>query len=327
MYFIKAASSISHQPTFRNKGFSKGISSLAEESSLLRPDYKEFISADVLRRMSEIIRMSIACSMDCLQQAHIGQPNAIIIGTGLGCLFDTEKFLANTITINGALIPPTSFIQSTHNTVAGQISLVLKNHDYNMTHTQNTLSFEYALMDACLNLDEGKENILVGAMDENIKPLKDISDKLGFKNIQLTSGASLFVVSKNKNNKSNSRIRHIAACGLVMSESDCITDFLQETQLDKSDIDLILFSGLDENTPSFLAEYFKETMLVNYIQYCGTYFTNSAFAFHLAQDILETGNFRAEHSKDELKNIKRILVYNKLNSMNLGLTILEAGEA
>src|SRR5436190_18022278 len=101
MYFIKAASSISHQPTFRNKGFSKDISSLTEESSLVRPDYKEFISADVLRRMSEIIRMSIACSMDCLQQAGIKQPNAIIIGTGLGCLFDTEKFLTNTITIKG----------------------------------------------------------------------------------------------------------------------------------------------------------------------------------------------------------------------------------
>lgn len=205
MYFIQAASTISHQPTFKNKSFSGNISALNAASELLSPDYKKYISPVLLRRMSKILRMSVACSVDCLEQAGIKSPDAIIVGTGLGCLEDTEKFLNNIISIKEGLLPPTSFIQSTHNTIAGQISLILQNHHYNMTHTQNTLSFEHALQDAFLCLDEGEVNLLVGAADEHIEILDDIVEKLGYKNMQLTSGASFFIVSTEKNK--NSKVR------------------------------------------------------------------------------------------------------------------------
>jgi len=314
MYFIKAASSVSHQPAFRNPGFSKNISSLLKDSTLVRPDYKEFISGDMLRRMSEIIRMSVACTVDCLQQSSVKEPDAIIIGTGLGCLFDTEKFLATIILTKEGLIPPTSFIQSTHNTIAGQISLILKNHNYNMTHTQNTLSFEHALTDALLHIDEGKENILVGGADENIKALEDVAGKLGYTDIHLTSGASCFVVSKNKNETCKAQIVRTAAYGLVDSITDCLNEFIGETT--KADqLDLVLYSGFDENLYASLKKYFGNTSLLNYQDYCGTYFSNSSFALHLAVDILT-------HS-----NSKRILICNNLNPENLGLTLIESLEA
>src|ERR1044071_5894076 len=99
MYYINAASTISHQPTFGNKGFFKNISKLDDDTVLIHPAYKELIHSDMLRRMSEILRMSVSCAMDCLHQAELKQPDAIIVGTGLGCLFDTEKFLTNIITI------------------------------------------------------------------------------------------------------------------------------------------------------------------------------------------------------------------------------------
>ncbi|WP_439556972.1 beta-ketoacyl synthase chain length factor, partial [Dyadobacter sp.] len=151
VYYISAASTISHQPTLGNAGFSGSINALATDSSLITPDFKSFIDAALLRRMSKILRMSVACAKDCLAQSHIEQPDAIIVGTGLGCLQDTEKFLSTSLTVEG-LLPPTSFIQSTHNTMAGQISLSISNHGYNMTHTQNTLSFEHALLDAMMLL-------------------------------------------------------------------------------------------------------------------------------------------------------------------------------
>ncbi|MBK5285682.1 MAG: beta-ketoacyl synthase chain length factor, partial [Bacteroidia bacterium] len=232
MYYITSSSSVSHQPTFRNKSFSKSISTLADGSSLIRPDYKESINSDMLRRMSEIIRMSISCALDCLMQSEIKQPEGIIVGSGLGCLYDTEKFLSNIINIKKGLIPPTSFIQSTHNAIAGQISLVLGNHNYNMTHTQNTISFEHALLDACLNLDEGKENILVGGADEYIKPLNAIANQLGYDNVLLTSGASFFVIAKKKKEKSRILIRSTKTFGLINSLTDCVDEFLEENKLD-----------------------------------------------------------------------------------------------
>ncbi len=45
-------------------------------------------------------------------------PGAIITGTALGCLEDTVTFLTRMIELNEELLPPTAFIQSTHNTVA-----------------------------------------------------------------------------------------------------------------------------------------------------------------------------------------------------------------
>lgn len=327
MYYITAASTISHQPTFRNKSFSKNISTLAAGSVLIRPDYKELISSDMLRRMSEIIRMSISCAMDCFHQAEIKQPDAIVVGTGLGCLFDTEKFLASIITIKQGLIPPTSFIQSTHNTIAGQISLLLGNHNYNMTHTQNTISFEHAVLDACLNLDEGKENVLVGGVDEFIRPLNNIANQLGYKNIQFTSGSSFFVLSKMKNDKCKTQIRSAITFTFIESFTDCLTRYLGEIKLDKKEIDLVLFSFSDEDAKVSIEKYFSETVLLNYQNYSGTYFANSAFAVHLAIDILEAGDFKMNGSPTELVKVSRILICNNLNPKNLGLTIVESIEA
>lgn len=317
MYFIKAASSISHQQTFRNKGFAKNILPLASDSKLFRADYKEFIDAGLLRRMSEILRMSIACASDCIKQADSRQPDAIIVGTGLGCLFDTEKFLTHALLIKEGLIPPTSFIQSTHNTIAGQISLVHGNHNYNMTHTQNTLSLELALQDAFLNLDEGRENILVGAADENIEQLKEIFEKLGFQNLNLTSGASFFIVSKNKTAADKIQITNTATFGNIESLEQCIDDFLNQNNLDRKGFDLLLYSSLTESVKNV----FETNQLVNYTEYSGVYFTNASFAVHLAYDILDAGSWK------EKNDVKRILICNNLNPENLGLTIVEKVEA
>ncbi len=313
MYFIKAASSISHQQTFRNKGFANSILPLSGDSKLVRVDYKEFIDAGLLRRMSEILRMSIACASDCIMQAEAKKPDAIIVGTGLGCLFDTEKFLTHALLIKEGLIPPTSFIQSTHNTIAGQISLVQGNHNYNMTHTQNTLSFELALQDAFLNLDEGRENILVGAADENIEQLKEIFVKLGFQNLNLTSGASFFIVSKNKTEGDRIQITNSTSCGNITSIENYIDSFLKQNSLEKNNFDLILYSDLSDN----IKELFSENLTLNYTEYSGVYSTNSSFAVHLACDILESGIWKNQH------DIKRILICNNLNPENLGLIILE----
>ena len=97
--YINACSTISHQNSFRNENWINELTVLEEGSELITPNYKEFIAPSAIRRMSKIIRMGLTCSKDCVEQSGIENPDAIIVGTGLGCLSDTEKFLNNSLTI------------------------------------------------------------------------------------------------------------------------------------------------------------------------------------------------------------------------------------
>lgn len=315
MAYISAASTISHQPTFRNAGFSNIIQPLQRDSVLISPDYKGFIEAGLLRRMSKILRMSVACSKDCIAQTSIDQPDAIIVGTGLGCLLDTEKFLNNSITIEG-LLPPTSFIQSTHNTMAGQISLSIGNHGYNMTHTQNTLSFEHAVQDGMLLLNEGEKHILVGAADEHIEILDEISEKLNIHfQAELTSAASFFILSNEKSEGTLAKIRDVRTIGLAKDVHTQIKAFLAENQIEPDGLDLILFSGRPQDSAE--TTYFEsKNSPVDYTAFSGIYPTSSAFALHFAIDKME---------KD--KTLTHILICNTLNKSNLGLILIESVEA
>lgn len=315
MVYISAASTISHQPTFRNAGFSNVIRPLQQGSVLSSPDYKSFIEAGLLRRMSKILRMSVACSKDCIAQAGIDQPDAIIVGTGLGCLLDTEKFLNNSITIEG-LLPPTSFIQSTHNTMAGQISLSIGNHGYNMTHTQNTLSFEHAVQDGMLLLNEGEEHILVGAADEHIEILDEISEKLKIDfETGLTSAASFFILSNAKSEATLAKIRDVRTIGLVTDVSAQIKAFLAENKIGPDGLDLVLFSGKPQDSAEISYAENKNSP-IDFTGFSGVYPTSSAFALHFAID--KMGND---------KTLKHTLICNTLNKSNLGLTLIESVEA
>lgn len=322
MFYISAASGITHQPTFKNSGFSGLIEPIAISSELINPVFKEYIDAGLLRRMSKILRMSVTCAKECLKQAEIEQPDSILVGTGFGCLQDTEKFLNNMLTIEG-LLPPTSFIQSTHNTIAGQISLSIGNHGYNMTHTQNTLSFEHALLDAMLLLEEENENVLVGAADEYIDILDQVGMELNIKNvIPLTSGASFFVLSNKKSKIVLAQISDVETIGLVQDIPVAIDLFLKKNNLNPIEIDNVLFAdsgnlpSAESHIHSHFDQNFNHDSFVNYSLLSGLYPTNSAFALHYAVDKMQ-----------ENKGIKNILICNNLNKINLGLTLIQSVEA
>lgn len=305
--YLSAVSTISHQPTFQNPGFSAALAQVEASSALISPDYKAYIDAGLLRRMSKILRMSVACARDCIEQAGAGQPDAIVVGTGLGCLQDTEKFLNTSLTVEG-LLPPTSFIQSTHNTMAGQISLSLGNHGYNMTHTQNTLSFEHALLDAAMLLREGDRNVLVGAADEHIDILNDIAEKLGFETASpLTSGASFFILSSESAGNAAAELTDVYTSGGAEYGQEEIDAFLDRNGMQIGDIDLVLYAG----TPVSGA-----VRNIDYLPLAGVYPTASAFALHYAVDLLATNS-----------EVRNVLICNTLRKSNLGLTLLKAVEA
>ena len=145
------------------------------------PDYSQFLNPATTRRMSRMIKMGLCASKICLSDSGIEQPDAIITGTGLGCIEDTDKFLNIIIDLNEQFLAPTSFIQSTHNTISAQIALSLKNHNYNFTYVHGAFSFESALQDSLMLIQEqSAENVLLGGIEEMTLGLKIIFKEIGF---------------------------------------------------------------------------------------------------------------------------------------------------
>lgn len=145
------------------------------ETSLLaiEPNYGPLIPPMQLRRMSKGLKMGIAAAKMCLEEQDVAQLSAISIGTAYGMLHDSEVFLSKMLSQNETMLNPTSFIQSTHNTVAGAIALSLGCNKHNMTFSHQGHSFESAVLDADLKLKEHpNQSVLLGAIDEQTETLK-----------------------------------------------------------------------------------------------------------------------------------------------------------
>lgn len=131
------------------------------------PNYAAYIPPMQLRRMSKAVRMGIGAARICLQQAAVERSDAIAVGTAYGCLQDTEVFLSKMVDQQEQMLTPTAFIQSTHNTVAGQIALVTGCHGQNLTYAHKGHSFEHAMIHAQLYLhNEPRHKVLVGGIEE-----------------------------------------------------------------------------------------------------------------------------------------------------------------
>ena len=309
--FITGLGNVSPQKTYDNNGFLDEVATFpGNQLKCQDPNYKEFVPADMLRRMSRIIKFGVAAGKICLADAQDQMPDAIITGTGLGCLEDTEKFLSNLIRSNEEFLTPTSFIQSTHNTVSAQIALLLKCHNYNFTYVHRGLSFESALLDSLMQLDSGQvNNVLLGAMDEMTQNTFQIQQRLGHyklkpvNNLHLLDdhsrgsiageGAAFFLLSSKPGTKTYARI---SGLDLFFKPDQLeiekrLLQFLKNNGKSIEDIYLVLY-GLNgdyqyDKTYHTLSEHLLPATPSGYYKHlCGEYFTSSAFGLWLTAKIL-----------------------------------------
>lgn len=323
------------------------------------PGYKEYIPAELIRRMGRIIRMGVTASKICLKDAMIRyspehenpiNPQAIITGTGLGCIEDTEKFLTSMIKNNEEFLTPTSFIQSTHNTVAGQIALLLKCHSYNFTYVQRGNSFESALIDAITQMKTGEfGNVLVGGFDELTQHSFAIMNRMGFwkrkpiDNLQLLNdhqrgtvageGAAFMFLEKQKHSGSYACLRGVEIFHKPASNNDLrhrLNKFLARHDLTEKEIGFTLlgFSG-DTATDHFyheLIKSFPENSGFGYFKHlCGEYHTASSFASGLAALIMKSQSIPEIvrlQSAEKNSAPEYILIYNHFRGANHSFTLL-----
>lgn len=298
--FIQSAEAISPQETFRLEFLHGASFSPAEPVSekgyffCLHPQYKEYIKPAALRRMSPVIRMGLAASKVCMEQAGIEKPDAILVGTGLGCVRDTAKFLNQVIDNGEQLLNPTAFIQSTHNTVSGQIALMLGCREYNLTFSQNSISFQTALLDGMLLLEAGEaRNILLGGIDETVDESFQLMQKSGCLGGPAGEGSSFFVLTSHSPKGSMARVDGVEILNRCGDHEEIVRRthaFLASKGLDVSKIDLFI-SGRNgdaryQDIYNRQEQLFDAAAVVGYKHLVGEYDTATAFATWLGARII-----------------------------------------
>ncbi len=288
----------------------------------IEPGYDGLIDAKQLRRMSKILRMGTATALMALRNAAIHEPDAIITGTGLGCLADTGQFLSKMVLHDEELMNPTAFIQSTHNTISTQIGLVLKSHVYNNTFSHGNISFECALKDAELLLSGNEaENVLVGAADELTDISHDLQLKLGtYSESRIAGeGAAFFVLSRNQDKGARSKI---TLCEIL--HRDQLRDpvnTLNSILTEDYDIDIVLHSD-PLSAPGLFNQAGLNANIICYTDLCGHYLSSSAFATWLATELIESLTCRQISGINT--EVKKVLVYNNNGSVHHSCTVISA---
>jgi len=351
--FIDGISAISPQRSLTGTGFLQDIQGYDGVRALkcIEPQYNEFLDPMASRRMSRIVKMGVCAALQCLKEASFENPDAIITGTGLGCIEDTEKFLTSLYTNEEKLLNPTPFIQSTHNTVSAAIALMLKCNSYNNTYVHRGFSFESALLDGLMLLHEGAASrILVGGLDELTHHSFAITDRLGFwkkqpinslsllehknKGSLAGEGIAFFALNREKNEKTIARIRAVKTFFNPVSRDETeqsISGFVEKTVGGMAHIDLVLF-GMNGNPEMdeiycHLQENILNRVPGAYFKHlCGEFDTASSFALYLATAMLKERRVPEviRLDKRSLGDIKNILVYNHIRNINHSMFILSA---
>lgn len=347
--YINSVACISVQDTL-NENF---IQNLTPENSVqivkaIEPNYKEFIPPAMSRRMSKTVKMSSVASKYALKYAGIENPDAIIVGTGMGCSQDSEKFLKNVIDNNEEFLTPTYFIQSTHNTVSGQIALALQCHAYNFTYVNTSSSLEFSMLDAKLQINDGEaDHVLVGSTDEQTDRTMELyklnntikkEENLPVDYLHSTTegviwgeGSSFFVLGKEKTESSYAQVRDIKINNRLEQNEiqNFIGDFLTKNNLTFEEIDAVIlgFSG-DSKSDAYYTksmDLFPNSALLYYKHLSGEFNTASGFSTFMACHILKDQQIPEVMMINEVKkeSIKNILLYNHLGGSDHSLVLLE----
>jgi len=352
--YIRATGNISIQDTLGKSELKHPIIYTEPYVRCIEPDFKSYLTPIMLRRMSRIIKRAVVSSLVCLQEGKIEQPEAIITGTGLGCIEDTEKFLSAMIDNDEKWLQPTYFIQSTHNTISSQIAIYLKCHSYNNTYTHRGISFENALMDAFVLFKTDKiRNALVGGHDEMTPLYFTQLRKLDFWKTQVHNslnicvdpdsqtagsmageGSVCFLLSNEKNAHNYAEIKdiklfyNIKDVKTLSSHIDC---FLRSNNLTNDDIDVLLCGNSgDCFTDSLYHEIYNEQFVhssyVVYKNLCGEFFTAPAFGLWSAATILKNKRIPDIQRLNDVhpSHIKHILLFNHYKNKNYSLILLSS---
>lgn len=326
--YITGTASISPQLSYEKGKFLEEIKNFEGNRLFCQdPEYKNYIGPVQIRRMGRIVKMGITSAKMAMEDAGVPMPDAIIVGTGLGCLEDTEKFLRIMLDDAEQTSAPTPFISSTHNSVAGAIALQIKCLGYNYTYVHKGFSFISCVNDAFLQIHvNGAEHVLVGGIDEMTDTKYNNNGYINYWNTKTPDslsvfdhpalgslageGSSFFMLSKERTENSYARI--LAYKQLFTENPEQVATEL-ETLLNEHKLQTEEYVFLEGNSNNLKFAAFYEavekkindkTIRCTYKQLCGSYYTSDAFGLWVAANILKTGQIPAAIRPSKTANNK-----------------------
>jgi 3-oxoacyl-[acyl-carrier-protein] synthase II len=350
MIYINEISCISPEPTLNQTEFLADIRKYKTNMlQCIEPDYQPFFDSNSIRRLSRVIKMGWAGAKSCLQDAGLLSPESICIGTGKGCFKSTQEFMFSVDDNQEEFIPPSPFIQSAHSSIAAQIAIQSKCSGYNMTYSHRAFSFEHALYDAFMLLDEGKyKNVLVGGVDEIDDIHFQTFDRIGHykkpgtNNLELLKyktkgtiageGSCFFMIEDQAGKKTIAGIQAVNTFSIPVNNDEIIENvrqFIGKENLSFSDIDLVIF-GLNGDTEfdpvyhQLMDSVFSNTNQAYYKHLCGEYHTSSAFAMWLAANIIQKQEIPEILllNQPQKKPINKVLIHNHYRNVNHSLILV-----
>ena len=349
--YIHSVAHISNQEPFSEKWFIEPIVYNERYVRCIEPDFSTYISPMVSRRMGKILKRALATALHLTQKTDINMPDAIITGTGLGCVENTEKFLVAMIENNEELLPPTYFMQSTHNTIGSQIAVHLKCNGYNSTYSHRGTSFDSSLLDAYMQFELGEiSTALVNGHDEltpdyfllldkiNYWKKGEISEKILHKGDTFGAFASECSISfMLENTPKPDSLCQLKAIELLYKPTKeqikkTLDNILKKNNLTIENIDAIVsgISGDKENDDVYKelhSCFFSNKPMVWYKHIFGTSYTASGLGIYVAAIILQKKQipFHLLYTKDTKIPIpQNILVHNHFQNKDHSLTLLSS---
>lgn len=234
----------------------------ANNFNAVEPDYKEVIAnANLRRRMNRMLKMGTYAAMKCLADTDV---DMMLTATSLGSISDTEKMLDTIYSSGETLGNPTAFIQSTFNTLAGNIAQLKSTHIPNVTFVNRGETVANALGYAQVKLSCDADNILYVSSDEKTELSETVLKKFNLSaNGMYGEGSTAMILSSEK------------------------TGTLAEIVFSKCGIDVM--SALKE-----LGMPMEDVEILDYKRWCGEYATALAFGVALAARMLEFGMFEGK---------------------------------
>ena len=308
--------------------------------STIEPDYKQYFAPNVARRLGKILKRAMLTSQQVSEETGIVNPDAIITGTGLGCIENTELFLNALIYEGEEMLKPTHFMQSTHNTISSLIAIDMHCHGYNSTYTHKGVSFECALLDAFMQLKNKQiQTALVGAHDEMTPKYFTMLKRIGYlgnaENGFAGETAISMMLASDKKTNSLCRLDGIE----MMYRPDKnelqkgLSQLLEQAQCSLEEVDAVMIGvnnqkANDQVYAEVCPELFPGKKFLRYKHLFGESYSASGLGVYAAatclhQQRIPTHLFVNSDEKEQ-KKLKHILFYNQFENKNHTLVLLSS---
>jgi 3-oxoacyl-[acyl-carrier-protein] synthase II len=348
--FIRGIGLVSPQPTTKKDYFFEEVKEYTENKLYaVEPEIEMYLDPASSRRMSRILKLGVIAAKICLVDSGVSMPDGIITGTGFGMVEDTEKFLLGLLESEEKFLTPTPFIQSTHNTLGAYVSQMLKCHNYNYTYTHRGTSFETALIDGSMLIEEGNaRNVMVGGYEENTENQIRIFDRIGrwkkekISNLELFQshsagtiageGVGFFMLSRHKGENTYARLTNVQIYYQNLNGQDLVRTterFLDRNDMEKNSIDAVLYGVNGDSEQDKIYHYLHQNLFQGKIQtgykhLCGESYSSTAFALWMAAKMLKTQKVPPVIQLEPAypKSLNHILIYNHWQNTNHALYLV-----